>query len=778
MMVISLLRGWLLWVLSIIPLLLLPVCPALATMDTPTASAQADLKTAEGRRAFQRGDFEQAALSLQTASDLYTAEGALEQRIDVLMQLAEAYQALGQQRKSLQALQLAHKLVEQISDRIRMAAILGSLGKAYFLSGSLEQAERHLEASIAMARKAGDSRVAAAGLNDLGNLMTAQGNYRKARAAYGESVRLAQRANSPSLAAKALTNAARAALQDSDYPEAERLAATALEQVQGLRDAHDKAYGLIALGQLMRDLHATVRKPKAQWLALVYQALSKAADIATELGDRRTAAYAWGHLGQLYEAQRRYQDALQLTRRAVFSAQQANVPEILYRWQWQTGRLLRAQGDSEGAISAYRQAIAHLQSIRHDLSVSYTSRHLSFREAVGPVFFELADLLLQRAPITEDPRQRERYLFEARETVEQLKAAELQDYFQDECVTALQARITRLDRLAPRTAAVYPIILPDRTELLLSLSEGIKQFTVPISGETLTQAVREFRRNLEKRTTREYLPDAQRLYQWLIGPLEAELKAHHIATLIFVPDGPLRTVPMAALHDGKAFLISQYALATTPGLTLTDLRPIQRQDMRLLLNGLTEAVQGFSALEHVSLELNAIQALYGGTRLQNEDFQIPKVEQALTETPYSIVHIASHGQFASEVDDTFLLTFDDKLTMDRLERFISLSQFRDRPVELLTLSACQTAAGDDRAALGLAGIAIKAGARSALATLWLVNDEASALLVMEFYRQLQLQNATLSKAEALQQAQLKLLTDRRYQHPGYWAPFLLIGNWL
>ena len=211
-------------------------------------------------------------------------------------------------------------------------------------------------------------------------------------------------------------------------------------------------------------------------------------------------------------------------------------------------------------------------------------------------------------------------------------------------------------------------------------------------------------------------------------------------------------------------------------MTLTDLRPISRQNIQPLLNGLTEAVQGFPALDYVDQELAAIHTTYGGKVLENQDFRLGSVQQALKDTPYSIVHIASHGQFASDVRNTFLLTFDDKLTMDRLERFMSLSQYRDQPVELLTLSACQTAAGDDRAALGLAGVAVKAGARSAVATLWFINDQASSQLVTEFYRQLR--NPDISKARALQQAQLTLVNDRRYQHPGYWSPFLLIGNWL
>ena len=141
-----------------------------------------------------------------------------------------------------------------------------------------------------------------------------------------------------------------------------------------------------------------------------------------------------------------------------------------------------------------------------------------------------------------------------------------------------------------------------------------------------------------------------------------------------------------------------------------------------------------------------------------------------------IVHIASHGEFRAESAESFLLTYDGRLTVDRLSELIGATQFREQPLELLTLSACQTAAGDERAALGLAGMAVRAGARSVLATLWSISDVASAELVSEFYRQLG--QSGVSRAEALQRAQIRLISDRRYRHPGYWSPFLLISNWL
>jgi CHAT domain-containing protein len=144
--------------------------------------------------------------------------------------------------------------------------------------------------------------------------------------------------------------------------------------------------------------------------------------------------------------------------------------------------------------------------------------------------------------------------------------------------------------------------------------------------------------------------------------------------------------------------------------------------------------------------------------------------------PYNIVHIASHGEFGSDPSKTFVLAFDGRLTMDDLEQTIKFGQLRESALELLTLDACQTASGDDRAALGLAGVALKSGARSALATLWFISDQASGELAVRFYEAMK--SGSVSKARALQIAQTQLIADPRFDHPAYWAPFLLIGNWL
>ena len=691
----------------------------------------------QGLRAFQRGIFEQAVSSWLEAARLYQAAGKPYEQSEALTHLAQAYQSVGRYGKALESLKWALVLAEKLGDRAWIASVLGSLGNAYITVGPPEEAFRYLNGSLRVARQLGNSGLAAVILNNLGNLFTSQKKYDEAIGAYTESMKLAKETDNHGLAVTARTNAAMISIQNGRHDEAKAMLDTALDQIQGLGHSRDKAYGLINIGLAYYDLRPHFPRVNDLLLRLSARAFNEALVVAEAINDRRAASYALGYQGKLYEEDHQQQEALQLTRRAVFAAQQVNAPESLYRWQWQTGRLLKTLGKIDDAISAYRRAVYTLQSIRQEMSIGYGITRSSFRESVGPLYFELIDLLLQRAASVQQPGKYEPYLVEARQTVELFKAAELQDYFRDDCVDAARSRITKLDIVSQTAVVVYPILLPDRTELLVSLPSGLKRFSVQVGADILTEEVRKFRRKLEKRTTREFLPHAQKLYDWLIRPLEPDLASLTIETMVFVPDGPLRTIPMAALHDGQQFLISKYAVAVTPGLDLTDPRPVKRENVKALVLGLTESVQGFPPLPHVSGEIEAIQRLYGGKQLLNQDFVVSAVEKELKDEQFNIVHIASHGQFGSEVAKTFLLTFDGKLTMDRLDQYIGLFRFRDEPLELLTLSACETAAGDDRAALGLAGIAIKAGARSALATLWFINDQASSLLVAEFYRQLQ-----------------------------------------
>lgn len=730
----------------------------------------------QGDAAFRRGLFDQALGQWKEAARLYGLHGDAVHQGRALVSAAQAAQTLGHGKQALQSLELALTLAQQQPDQLWRVSVLAQLGRTYLATRQVDAANQYLTQAAEQARALQTQRVLAPVLNDLGILRALQSRHAEALGLFAESLAAAEASDQRVLAVRTRINAARSALAAAQPDRSREWLDAALDRLQTLDPSQEKAAALIAIGLGYHRLRPAMAEYNDPLLLRAAGSMQEAAALAERLGDARTLSYALGHLGRLYESERRFDEALPLTRRALFAAQSVDAPESLYRWQWQLGRQLAAVDQLDEAIDAYRQAVTTLQPIRQEVALAQAEGTLSDQEVVRPLFFELADLLLQRASRTADGAAAERYLLAARDAIEAYKAAELRDYFKDECVDALQARITKFDSLSPTTAVVYPILFPTRLELLVSLPSGLRRHAVPVGAEQVTKEIRAFRRLVEKRTTREYLPHARQLYDWLVRPLEAELRAARITTLVFVPDSALRTIPMSALHDGEQFLIARYAVALTPGLTLTDPRPLNREQIRFLATGLTTGVQGFPPLPYVADEMDSIRTLYASQQLLNQEFVARQVERELRDGRYGIVHIATHGKFSTDVNESFLLTFDGKLTMNQLDHLIGLYRFREHPIELLTLSACQTGVGDDRAALGLAGVAIKAGARSALATLWFINDEASAALISEFYRQLR--TPSLSKAEALQRAQLKLLDDRIYAHPAYWSPFLLLNNWL
>ena len=348
-------------------------------------------------KSFQRGDFEQAVLSWTEAARLYKEQQMLSQESNALIHLAQSYQALGQYREALKNLESSLALAEKLGDRTQTALALGALGDVYIAVGPGETALKYLNEGLRIAREVNNPDLSAIILNNLGNLLTAQKKYPEAVAAYTESASLAKSRNNPLLITRALINAATASIQNKQYREAKALLDRALDQIRALEPSHDKAYGLINIGLAYDDLRSRLPDSKDSLLLLAHETLSEAGTLADSMGDRRTSSYAWGSLGKLYEDERRYQEALQLTRRATFAAQQINAPESLYRWEWQTGRLLTKLGNIDDAIGAYRRAVRTLQSIRPELSVSYGASQISFRETLGPVYFELVDLLLQSA---------------------------------------------------------------------------------------------------------------------------------------------------------------------------------------------------------------------------------------------------------------------------------------------------------------------------------------------------------------------------------------------
>jgi len=695
-------------------------------------------------------------------------------RGDALRGSAQSHQRQGEFAASLAPLEEALALARASGEASREAAALGDLGNAYQALREPERAARYLEEAVSIARRGGDAELATL-LNNLGNHYAIEGHAAESLAAYDESAALARITGDRLREAQSSANASRAALELGREAEAaERLvrAQTLLSEGEPTRESVSLR---VHMGVSWAKLAASAGARRREGLLPGHRLLTRAIADAGTLGDARLLSHAQGNLAALYEFEgNRDREAIYLTREAQRAAERAEAPDLLARWHQQAGRILWAAGETDAALASYRRAEALLDEARPEATARYGTNEREFEREVAPIYLTLVDALLQRSAA--DPVGAQASLREARAVVERWKAAELRDYFRDECVAELEATARPVEEISRTTAVVYPILLPDRLELLVSLPTGIERRAVAATEREVVESVTSFRRAVTKRASRRYLRHAQQLYEWLVEPYAEALAVQEIDTLVFVPDGPLRTIPIAALHDGERFLIERYAVALTPSLNLIAPKQLDPSNARILLAGVSEEVQGYSELPSVPGELASIQALYGGELLLNDAFRTGRLEEELRERPPGVVHLASHAEFTGDPRSSFVLTHDGRLTMDRLSDLVESGRFGDEPLELLVLSACRTAAGDERAALGLAGVAVRAGARSAMGSLWSVSDQAASELVVDFYSELGRRDT--SKAEALRRAQLALLAQKRFAHPYYWAPFLMINNWL
>ncbi len=786
---------WLVWVMIAVG-----AAWAWADEPQPVQTPVVDAVFTRGVEAFNQGDFGAAIEQWQDSTRMYQVIGDVDGQIDSLRNQATAHRVMGQFRLSHERLILARDLAVQVMSHAQLVAVYADLGTLSTLMKRWGEAQEYLENALALADEEDHARQRVLILLNLGNLHLGLQQYDQAMTRYERTAQLAQEQGYPDLAATAFTNACTAANQWGRPEQARALLAGAQRWVAQAPDGFEKAYLLTVVGHLGHRLLPRPTEPgHAASLHSVVASYRAAIGVAQRIGDNRSLSVAMGQLAKLYEEAGRLEEALALTQRAVFTAQESQAANPLYLWQWQTGRLLDKMGRLAEADDAYRTASDTLEPIRQDVTVGHSNAlgGSSFRREVGGLYFEHADLLLRLAdaqppPATDDEAEAKRfddtvqgYLGDARDAIERFKAEELVDYFEDECFSLMQAKTVKIEELARHTAVLYLIPLNDRTELLLSFRDKtLKRFRLGVDKQQLTQVVRAFRTQLEDRNSVEHLEHAKQLYRWLIAPIEHDLEAKTIDTIVFVPDGALRTIPLAALHDGQGYLVERYATAVTQGLTLTDARPIAADvgAPRMLAAGLSLAVHpGFPALDHVPEELDAVVAQISGTKLLNEEFRLGRLEVEVRDHPYGFVHIASHGVFGDSAKETFVLAYDTRLTLEDLEALIRPGRYRDQPVEMLVLSACETASGDDesaaRSALGLAGVGLKAGARSTMATLWSVDDEATTLLIKEFYRQIR-DSPGISKAKALQRAQLKLFEEWKHDHPLFWSPFLVVGNWL
>ena len=756
-----------------------------STLKPQTSALLAQALDVQGRLQLARGQAEAALASWRRSANLYTQLGDRPELVQNQINQAQALQRLGLYRQAEKILAAANQTLQQKPNSLLKAAGLRSLGNVLRVTGDVQESQRVLQQSLTIATALNSPPAISATLLSLGNTVRAQQDSRSALQFYQQSATIA---TSLTTRIRAQLNQLSLLLENKQFKPAQELAIQIQAQLDRLPPSQSTVYAQINLAQsLMKLATAKVTSSATQSAAKL---LNTAIQQSHNLGALRAEAYALGTLGELYEQNRQLPEAQTLTRKALLLSQAIDAPDITYQWQWQLGRLLKTQWESEArsqtvydrAIDTYSEAIKTLQSLRSDLVAMNPDVQFSFRDRVEPVYREYVGLLLQ--PTSNSKEVKQDSLKKARGAIESLQLAELDNFFREACLQPTR-EIDQVVDQNQTAAAFYPIILPNRVEVILKLPQQkeLRHYTTTIAQPDVESVLNQLRQNLVQPDPA-FVEDAKllsrKVYQWLIQPALADLTQNNVKTLVFVLDGALRDIPVAALYDGQRYLIEQYSVALTPGLQLVNPKALQPRSLKALVAGVSESrPPNFSELPNVPLELKQIQSEVSGRVLLNQQFTEQAFETQINSQSFPVVHLATHGQFGSTIEKTFILAWDKVIQVNELSELLrARDERRPDAIELLVLSACQTADGDNRAALGIAGIAVRAGARSTIASLWSIGDESTALLMSQFYRELI--DKQLPKAEALRQAQLFLLKhpNPNYQRPLAWAPYVLIGNWL
>ncbi|NJS09682.1 MAG: CHAT domain-containing protein [Microcoleus sp. CSU_2_2] len=412
---------------------------------------------------------------------------------------------------------------------------------------------------------------------------------------------------------------------------------------------------------------------------------------------------------------------------------------------------------------------------------------------------------------------------EAVSRIEQNWEEDFQKYFAEnfsarsQSATAIAKTLSRLStETKKKSALIYAIprtdqlelilILPDQPPIHRSVPDAKKQKLVSVAQEFSSEIT-----NPRKIKTTSYLEPGQKLYKWIVAPLETELQTAKIETILFCVGEGLRTIPLAAMHDGQQFLVQKYSLSRIPAFKLTDIKYADLRNAQVLAMGASifSETSNIQPLPAVPLELSAIVQQWPGQSFLNQDFTIVNLQSQLLQNRYRIIHLATHAEFLPGTpDNSYIQFWDTQLGLKQMRalKWRDLTRNNNLPLELLVLSACRTAIGNKDAELGFAGLALQSGAKSALASLWYVSDAGTLALMTEFYQRLKVsqpKDLPIIKAEAIRQAQIAAiegkvsiengqlrssrgetplpssipqLDSKNLSHPYYWAAFSIIGS--
>ena len=742
-----------------------------------------------------RGQYQQAIEFFQQTLAMSRGIGDRGGEASSLYALGWTYDDLGQYQKSVELYQEAFKIAHQINDQSRMANILNGLGWVHNSLGKYQQAINFFQQQLSIAEEKNYLWQKANAFNGLGWSFRALKQYSKAISFSQQALTIHKQIGDSREEAYSLRDLGKAFAELGESQEA-------IEFYQRALAIQSKIGNRWGEGVTLNDIADLLVQQSQPELAIVFykQSVNVRESIRQDLRklDRTLQESYANSVAGTY---RRLADLL-LAQGRVLEAQQA-LELLKIRELRDYTRDARAGGETKGApLNAVEAPVKP----PFDTSIALGLK-LTECENQRPRCVDRDQLLAQRqAAIEQFNQQKDRLRRLARQQGSQDPAQ-----LQQEELTVAAAKVVQAQ---PKTVLIYPLVLEDKLWLVYGVQAGkagvvFASQEIPVSRKELSATVAEFRTLLENPSSdvKQLQQVSQKLYGWLIAPLRPQLDANGIQNLVFSLDRSTRYMPLAALFDGKQYLAERFTLSTilTAGLTnTTDKLSSNPADNPVLGLGLSDAVSGFDPLPNVPAEIAAIvrpksndtNGIFQGSAYLNRDFTLKAFKNLID---YRILHIATHGKFEEDPEQSFLVLGNgDRLTVPNILQLTDLGN-----IHLAVLSACETAkGGQDKEGIEVAGLSyyfLKQNVKSVMASLWLVNDASTSVLMQQFYKQLA--TGKVTKAEALRQVQLSFLQGKltakdapdraggrrdrsgqlpvgSFAHPFYWAPFILIGNGL
>ncbi len=747
-------------------LTLILVCSGKAkAQEKPTISPEREtpqFQANNGSFFWQRGKFARAIAAWSKEAELYKIQGSKNLQARAILKISQGYQQLGQFELSIHQLK---KVLTLASEPSLIARTWKQLGNSYSRSGKFSEAIEAYKKSLEIEES----------LSTVNNLVI-----------------LLRKKN---LRAKLQANSSRVGDQTESYQregkfyedKALSFAKLALSlsktkqsssSVRALIEWHKVTGQELGASQLDFGRNILEKLPSERtkvFLAINWAKLdpsrakywlSIAQQIAENIGDAGAESYALLELGVLYEHLEREELALKYASAAQLKAQFKFAFGSLYRAHWLAGRIYKRNGNREAAMNNYCNAIASLDAFNQGVTNLNIERRIDFNSKIEPIYREMLELLLDDSALNESNLEEAIFVFD------KLRLAELQNYFGDNCFEIDRESLPIFDILAKNNMAlINSIILDDFTHFILQLPHGkLLHSKVELGKAEITKMATTWNKNLQQANTRRFILQSRNFYDIILRPFEKELTKFNPSTVIFVHDGILRNLPMAALNDGEKFLAQKWATASSIGLNFVSNANGSKKFLAVAF-GLGVKRGDWDRLPHVSQEVKDVIDIVGGRKFLNQEFTSENFAAQLQQERYPIVHLATHGYFGGTAENSFILAYDREISALELKDILTHSR---EAIELLVLSACETAISSERSALGLAGVALRSGINSVLGSFWQVFDDEQAELIRDFYSYTQNQN--LGLAQALQQIQIHQISLEA--HPSKWAALNLIEKYV